>query len=80
MTGTYRFQTGFYGLTDMPAEFQRAMDYTLISLKNTCYFLDDLLKVRKETLEEHKKYVMNFLKRLDEENLRKNFPNVTLEN
>ena len=21
MTGTYRFQTGFYGLTDMPAEF-----------------------------------------------------------
>ena len=29
MTGTYRFKTGFYGLlTDMPAEFQKAMDYT----------------------------------------------------
>ena len=26
MTDTYRFKTGFYGLTDMPAEFQRAMD------------------------------------------------------
>ena len=26
MTGTYRFQTGFYGLTDMPAELQKAMD------------------------------------------------------
>ena len=35
MTGTYRFKTGFYGLTDMPAEFQKAMDYTLIGLKNS---------------------------------------------
>ena len=34
-TGTYRFKTGFYGLTDMPAEFQKAMDYTLIGLQNT---------------------------------------------
>ena len=25
-TGTYRFNTGFYGLTDMPAEFQKAID------------------------------------------------------
>ena len=23
MTGTYRFQTGFYGLTGMPADFQK---------------------------------------------------------
>ena len=38
MTGTYRFKTGFYGLTDMPAEFQKAMDYTLIGLKNTFCF------------------------------------------
>ena len=29
MTGTYQFKTGFYGLTDMPSEFQKAMDYTL---------------------------------------------------
>ena len=29
-TGTYRFLTGFYGLTDMPAEFQKAIDCTLI--------------------------------------------------
>ena len=33
-TGTYRFKTSFYGLTDMPAEFQKAMDYTLIGLQN----------------------------------------------
>ena len=37
MKGTYRFKTGFYGLTDMPAEFQKAMDYTLIGLKNTLF-------------------------------------------
>ena len=27
-TGTYRFKTGFYGFSDKPAEFQKAMDYT----------------------------------------------------
>ena len=25
-TGTYRFNTGLYGLTDMPADFQKAVD------------------------------------------------------
>ena len=74
MTGTYRFQAGFYGLTDMPAEFQKAMDYTLIGLKNTYCFLDDILIVSKGYVEEHKSYVMNFLKLLDDENLRINFP------
>ena len=38
MTGTYRFQTGFYGLTDMPAEFQKAMDFTLFGIQNTYCF------------------------------------------
>ena len=33
MKGTYRFQTGFYELTDMPAEFQKATDYNLNGLK-----------------------------------------------
>ena len=74
MTGTYRFQTRFCGLTDMPAEFQKAMDYTLICLKNTCCFLDDILIVSKGSLEEHKSYVMKCLKRLDDENLRMNLP------
>ena len=26
ITGTYRFKKGFYGLGDMPNEFQRVMD------------------------------------------------------
>ena len=42
MTGTYRFQTGFYELTDMPADFQKAMSYTLMGLKNIYCFLDDI--------------------------------------
>ena len=39
-TGTCRFKTGFYGLADMPAKFQKAMDYTLIGLQNTFCFFD----------------------------------------
>ena len=34
-TGTYQFQTGFYGLRDMPAKFQKAIDLTLTSCTNT---------------------------------------------
>ena len=45
MTGTYRFKTGFYGLTDMPAEFQKAINFTLAGLTNTFCFLDDILIV-----------------------------------
>ena len=74
MTGTYRFQTGFYGLTDMPAEFQKAMDYTLIGLENTYCFLDDILIVSKGSLNSHKNYVMKCLQRLDDEKLRINLP------
>ena len=44
-TGTYRFITGFYGLTDMPATFQNIIDYTLIGLDNTHCFLDDIIEV-----------------------------------
>ena len=38
-TGTYRFFTGFYRLADMPAEFQKAMDRTLIHAKITFFSL-----------------------------------------
>ena len=46
-TGTYRFISGFYGLTDMPAEFQKAMDYTLVGLCNIYCFLADIIVVSK---------------------------------
>ena len=53
MTGTYRFKTGFYGLTDMPAEFQKAMDYALIGLKIKFCFLDDIMIASKGSEEDH---------------------------
>ena len=38
MTGTYRFKTGFYGFTEMPAEFQKAIDCRLTSLNSAFCF------------------------------------------
>ena len=59
-TGTYRFNTGFYGLTDMPAEFQKAVDITLANLTNTFSFLDDIIIVTKGGLQNHKKTIQMF--------------------
>ena len=71
-TGTYRFQTGFYGLTDMPAEFQKAMDYTLVGLINTYCFLDEIIIVSKGSKESHIQYVYKCLQKLYADNLRIN--------
>ena len=71
-TGTYRFKTGFYGLSDQPAEFQKAMDYTLVGLTSTYCFLDDKIVVSKRSKESHLEYVYKCLQKLDTENLRIN--------
>ena len=71
-TGTYRFKTGFYGVTDFPAEFQKAMDYTLVGLSNTYCFLDGIIVVSKSTKEPHLKDVYKCLQKLDADNLRIN--------
>ena len=71
-TGTYRFKTGFYGLTDMPAEFQKAMDYTLVGLQNTYCFLDDIIIVSTGTEADHLALVFKCLQKLDYDNLRIN--------
>ena len=62
-TGTYRFLTGFYGLADMTAEFQKAMDRTTNHAKNTFCFLVDILIVTKGNETEHGKSVENVLKK-----------------
>ena len=62
-TGTYRFKTGFYSLTDMPAEFQKAMDYTLVGLTNTFCFLDDILIISKGNNESDIQYVYKCLQK-----------------
>ena len=58
----------------MPAEFQKAMDCTLIRLKNTYCFLDDFLIVSKRSEEDHEQIVCYFLERHDEEYRRFNLP------
>ena len=72
MTGTYRFKTGFYGLTDMPAEFQKAIDCTLAGLINTICFLDDILIVSRGAIEQHLDLVRKCLMKLDQENIQFN--------
>ena len=71
-TGTHRFKTGFYGLTDMPAEFQKVMYYTLVGLSNTYCFLDDIIVVSEGTKESHLKYVYKCLQKLVADKLRIN--------
>ena len=64
----------------MPAEFQKAMDYTLIGLENTFCFLDDILVGSRWSLVEPKRYIMSCLRRLDDKNLRINLLNVFSQN
>ena len=54
-TGTYRFLNGFYGLTDMPATFQKTIDVTLRNCHNKFAFLDDILVITKGKLVDHEK-------------------------
>ena len=58
----------------MLAEFQKAMDCTLIGLKKTFCFLDDNLIVSKGSAEDHFTLISNYLKKLDTDNLRINLP------
>ena len=68
-TGTYRFINGFYGLTDMPATFQKAIDYTLNNKNSAHAFFDDIIIITKGSLDSHEKEIMKVLSRLDKENL-----------
>ena len=68
-TGTYKFLNGFYGLTDLPATFQKMMDTTLDGLNSTNAFLDDIIIITKGTIEKHEVEIDKTLNRLYDENL-----------
>ena len=68
-TGTIQFQTGFYGLRDMPEEFQKALDLTLTNCENTFAYLDDILIVTKGSKATNKKLFYKVLEKLNDENL-----------
>ena len=61
--GTYKFQTGFYGLTDLPAELQKAIELTRTIYSNPYAYLDDILIVTKGSIEIHKQKLQTILKR-----------------
>ena len=67
-TGTYQFQTGFYGLTHMSAEFQKAIDLRLNHEKGTFAFLDDIMIKSLGTREDHVNKMKKVLNKLDAEN------------
>ena len=75
--GAYRFITGLYGLTDMPAAFRKIKDYILIGLINAHCFLDDIIIVSRGSDEDHLELVYKCLKKLDEDNLRINISKVS---
>ena len=52
-TGTYRFIIGVYGLTVMPATFQKTIDKMLEGINSKFAFLDDILVITKGSLNEH---------------------------
>ena len=68
-TGTYRFINGFYGLTDMPATFQKTIDVTIRNCHNKFAFLDDILVITKGSITDHEKELDKILYLLDKENL-----------
>ena len=68
-TGTYRFLTGFYGLGNMPNEFQRVMDSLLKNIPFTNCYIDDILVASRGSLEEHKSIVYKILSILDQKNM-----------
>ena len=59
---------------DMPAAFQKAMDYTLVELDYTRCFICDIIVVSRGSTEDHLKIVYKCLDKLDGENLRINLP------
>ena len=68
-TGTYRFTTGYYGLTIVPSKFQKVMDITLANINSVFVYIDDILIVTKGTKHDHINKVKEIMKILGEANL-----------
>ena len=73
ITGAYQFLTGFYGLGDLPNEFQRVMDSTLGAIPFTNCYLDDILIASKGSFLDHKNIVFKILSTLDHYNFAVNW-------
>ncbi len=78
-TGTHQCQTGFHGLTDIPAEFPQARDRTLGKQPGVFEFEDHVLIASKEPPEEHQNPVRKTLKRMDQEEMASKLEKCTFE-
>ena len=79
MTGTNRFKTGFYWLTDRPSEFRKALYCTLAGLNNTFCFLEIILIVNRSRIKDHPDHLRKCLIKLDQKNLCKNLAKCHIE-
>ena len=59
----------------MPAELQRAIDYTLVGLQKTYCLLADIIVISTGSESGHLSYVTKCLKKLNEDNLQINLQN-----
>ena len=66
--GPNQFQTGFYGLKDLPAEFQKVIDLRRTNRTITYAYLDDILIITKGPIEKHRETLEKVPRSLDEEN------------
>ena len=64
-TTAYQFIEGFYGLTYMPATFQKTIDKTVESVHSKFAFLDDILIITKGSLIGHEQEIHKVLNLLD---------------
>ena len=62
--GTYRFLSGFYGLTDMPATFQKTIGKTLEGISSKFAFLDDILVITNGIIAEDERELDKILKKI----------------
>ena len=77
-TGTYRIIGGFYGLTDMPATYQKTTNKTLEGISYKFVFLNDILVITKGSLSEHEPKLDKILEKLDKESLAINLQKVNM--
>ena len=66
--GTYRFLTGFYGLGDMPNEFQRVLYSMVGPYPGVHEYIDDILIARRGSPEGHWRELRKVLQMLNQNN------------
>ena len=65
-TETCRLQNNFYGLTDMPAAFQKTIDQSQEGIKSKFVFLQDILVTTKGNLKHNEKVLDKIVQKLDQ--------------